>query len=217
MDYATYQRLKSEGYLDYAPYMRYLELKLSPERHQHSLGVMREMRRAAEIYKLDKALAEKAGLLHDAAKDMPLAEQIRWLEQYDPDSLRHNESCPHEIYFHGPVGAILVSKALGCAVPEMLDAIRCHAGNYEQADESRTLSRCLLVADVLAPVKNYFGRRKLQMLFYAGDLNGSELLMSVWVVEYFTQINVPIHPAYAKKIDRLTKRLNPPPSFFDRE
>jgi len=202
--------------MEHVLFKRYLELKLSPERYQHSLDVMDEMHRAAEIYKLDRVLAEVAGLLHDAAKEIPFAAQVSWLERDDPQCLTRLGNCVHEVYLHGHVGAFLVEQALGVKIPELLDAIRFHAGDYEDDKDGKLMS-CLHVADVLAPVKEYRGIRKLKAMFYAGNLDGSILLTDTWVKEFFAQINVPLHEVYEKRIERLTKRLDPPPSFFARE
>lgn len=50
-------------------YFAFLENILTPARLQHSLGVMQVMADLADVYDLE--LAQTAGLLHDAAKDLP--------------------------------------------------------------------------------------------------------------------------------------------------
>lgn len=200
--------------MDYTPYQRYLELKLSPERYSHSIAVMHMMRKAAESYKLDKVPAQLAGLLHDVAREMPFGNQIRLLEQYDSDSLRHNHWTKHEVYTHGPAGVILISRALGCNSSDILDAVKRHAGNYQ---DMSLLARCLHVADMLAPNKPYTGSEKLKRLFFAGQLDEAELLLDVWLLEIAPQFGFPVHPCYRHRIEELKKLVKPVPGFFDRE
>ena len=59
-----------------ARYLPFLELNLTPARLRHSIGVMHVMTELAEIYSLDLAQAQTAGLLHDAAKDLEPEQQL---------------------------------------------------------------------------------------------------------------------------------------------
>ena len=62
-------------------YRRYLQGRLTPGRYAHSLGVMRVMGDLAPVYGLDPGRATVAGLLHDAAKDMPHPAMLDWRQK----------------------------------------------------------------------------------------------------------------------------------------
>jgi HD superfamily phosphohydrolase YqeK len=54
-----------------ARYTPFLKQLLTPNRLRHSYGVMQVMQELAPIYALDPKKALLAGLLHDAAKELP--------------------------------------------------------------------------------------------------------------------------------------------------
>lgn len=51
-------------------YYVFLKKVLTPARLQHSRGVQEMMGELSAIYRLDDEMAQTAGLLHDAAKDL---------------------------------------------------------------------------------------------------------------------------------------------------
>ncbi|MBT9258647.1 MAG: bis(5'-nucleosyl)-tetraphosphatase (symmetrical) YqeK [Clostridiales bacterium] len=82
--------------------IRYLEEHLSPARYRHSLEVGRLARELARRFGVQEEGAELAGLWHDAAKEVPMAEQQAWARKagLDADIIRY---APQVL--HGPLAA----------------------------------------------------------------------------------------------------------------
>lgn len=192
---------------------RYLEPRLSPSRFNHCLAVGLLMEKAGRIYRLrcDPSLAMTAGLLHDVAREATMPHMLSWLEGFDQWSLEALEHYRHPMYLHGPAGACIAKHVLGVDEGNILNAIKRHAGHWP--DDSR-LTRCLHVADLVAPAEDYPGREKLEALFLSGDLDSAELLVDTWLIEYFGAKSIPIHPGYHNKVVELNRRLNPERDFF---
>lgn len=101
-----------------------LQKVLNPHRYNHSIGVMDEAVKIAEIFGVDTQKARIAGLLHDCGKYLS-AEEATVLAgaygvQLDIDTL----NCPPVI--HAPVGAIIAEREYGVKDSEILQAIANH-------------------------------------------------------------------------------------------
>ena len=60
-----------------------LQMRLSPKRFAHTLGVARAAVGLAQRYGADPEEAYIAGLLHDCAKELPLSEMQRLVDDAD--------------------------------------------------------------------------------------------------------------------------------------
>ncbi len=195
-------------------YLPYLKQVLTPSRLEHSLGVMRVMGELAEIYALDATQAMTAGLLHDAAKDLPLEQQLA-LAQEAPIEFKH--PCErHPIYLHAPVSAYLCSRELGITDNLILDSITAHSHSYDGERFDTLFSWCLRAADMLAPVKEWKGMQKLARAVYAGQIQEASLLKCGWLIEYLEEVAIPVHPALQNSCQSLAARLDVTDSFFER-
>ena len=196
-----------------APYVSFLQQVLTPPRLEHSLGVMAVMGELAEIYGLNKTQAMTAGLLHDAAKDLTPNQLLTLAQEADLVATQPWET--HPVYLHAPVGAYVAAKALGVTDQAVLDAIFTHS--FGEGDNfNATLSWCLRLADILAPVKQWPGMKKLAGLVYAGRLAEASLLQCGWLLEYFAQMDIPFHPHLITTFEALSAELNATPTFFER-
>lgn len=195
-------------------YWPFLSGRLSPSRLQHSLRVMQVMAELTPIYALDGTQARIAGLLHDTARDLS-SEQLLALAQKAGIELR--DPCEqHPVYLHALVGAYLVANELGITDRLIVDAIAAHsyAGNGRSFDAP--LSRCLRFADILAPAKIWQGMDKFKSVVYAGRRDEAALLQCGWLIEYFQEQGVPVHPNLARQYRALASKMAVPESFFDR-
>lgn len=195
-------------------YLPFLSRRLSPLRLHHSLGVMQVMAELTPIYALDCTQARIAGLLHDAARDLS-SEQLLALAEEAGIELR--DPCEqHPVYLHALVGAYLVANELSLTDHLIVDAIAAHsyAGNGRNFDAP--LSRCLRFADILAPAKTWKGMDRFKRVVYAGRMDESALLQCGWLIEYFQEQGVPVHPNLARQYQALSSKLAVPESFFDR-
>lgn len=112
--------LRTDGRNVYAK----LKQSLTDKRLMHSLLVADTARRLALLHGVDADTAELAGLLHDAAKCLPLGEMQRIVREkrllLDRDTLQSGN------LLHGPAGAVLAEETYGVTDPIILSAIRCH-------------------------------------------------------------------------------------------
>ncbi|MDD5438291.1 MAG: HD domain-containing protein [Patescibacteria group bacterium] len=202
---------------DFEPYILFLYNRLSPPRFLHSLEVGLAMGQAFKIYiPEDEEICENdwilAGLLHDVMKEVPVTDQIWWVNKCQA-KLRPPEKLYHPFYLHGPASAAFAQYALGVgAADPFFVAISQHTGNFP---EMPLFSRCLHVADMTVPVKRYPGCKKLAATFYGGKLDEAELLLKTWARRFLIMSGIIVDPAFTMRINQLTEVVKPGPNFFD--
>ena len=195
-------------------YLPFLKSALTLPRLQHSEGVMRVMGELAEIYALDRAQAMTAGLLHDAARDLEPKRQLALAEEA---KIEFSHACErHPVYLHALVGAYLVSKELGVSDSLILDSISMHSFVGDGNGFDAPFSWCLRFADILAPVKEWKGMKKLESFVYAGRMEEAALLQCGWLIEYLQEIDIPVHPSLTKNFQALSAKLRVADLFFER-
>lgn len=185
----------------------------TPKTLEHSQNVMQVMSELTEIYSLDATGAMIAGLLHDVAKDLDskelltLAERAKIVFHYPCERL--------PIYLRGPVGAYLVHKHLQIA-DEILDAISTHIHYGRTSNSHVDLSWCLRFADLLAPTRNWKGVKKLRSVVYGGHMEKAALLLTGWLMEYFREVETPVHPNIVRIHHQLSATVDADKRFFNR-
>jgi predicted HD superfamily hydrolase involved in NAD metabolism len=199
---------------DYDYHTSFLKRTLSRERFEHSLGVMRVMEELAEIYSLDPDQAEIAGLVHDAAKDMTEENQLALAVNAHIEYAHPSER--HPVYLHAPVGAYVAATELGITDHHILDAIAAHSWVSNGGNFDAPLARCLRAADLIASTTDWKGRERLKSVVYAGQVDEAALLQARWLIEFFQEIGVPIHPNLTAIVGALSAKLGVGDSFFER-
>jgi predicted HD superfamily hydrolase involved in NAD metabolism len=175
---------------------------------------MHVMGELAQVYRLDPTRAMTAGLLHDSARDLKVEHQLALAEEA---GMMLSHPCErHPVYLHALVGAYLVSKELGITDGLILDAISTHsyAGNGDNLEN--LFSRCLRAADILAPIHEWKGKEKLRRVVWAGRMDEAALLQSGWLIEFFEQRGIPVHPNLMESYETLSAKLGVDDSFFER-
>ena len=141
--YGLHARVPESG-----PWLDRLFSALRPHRYAHSLAVAYSARRMAERFGEDPLKAEKAGLLHDCAKHLPLPEMQRLARE---NGITDDEAfLASSALLHSLVGAFLAERDYGMKDPEILDAIRYH--NTGCAGMSR-LAMCVCLSDSIEPTR----------------------------------------------------------------
>lgn len=206
--------------MDQSDYVSFLEQVLTPYRLSHSLGVMQVMGELAEIYHLDRDQALTAGLLHDAAKDLPLEKQTL-LIQAGNFQINHEYEANFYTYLHGPVGAFFVQKELGIDDPLILNAIADHTYSRTSPDFNHPLSWCVRFADFLEPTRNWSKEKtilncmgRLRELSYAGEVGPAAFLLTGHLLKWFEEKNIPLHPQMRMTHKTLAKELNLDDTFL---
>jgi len=124
----------------------YLRENLTSERFAHTLGVAEQALRLAQIHGEDIELAHLAGLLHDAAKELPSADMLRLAADHGVDVDEITAASP--VLLHGHIGAVLARSKFGVNDEAVLNAMRSHTIGRPGMS---TLEKILFVADVLDP------------------------------------------------------------------
>jgi HD superfamily phosphohydrolase YqeK len=195
-------------------YLPFLKSVLTPARLQHSEGVMRVMGELAEIYVLNRTQAMMAGLLHDAARDL---EPVRQLELAEEANIKFFHPCEqHPVYLHAKVGTYLISQQLCITDRLILSAISAHSFVGDGDSFDTPFSWCLRFADILAPVKEWKGMKKLESFVRAARMEEAALLQCGWLIEHFQETGVPVHPNLRKHFQTLSAKLEVSDMFFER-
>ncbi|WP_293985660.1 bis(5'-nucleosyl)-tetraphosphatase (symmetrical) YqeK [uncultured Megasphaera sp.] len=136
---------------------RDLKETLSSHRYTHVLGVAAAARELAERYGCDADTAEVAGLLHDAAKQLPL-EEMRELAE---------KSFPHLAapilanggLLHGYAAVTIAKERYQISDTDLLAAVAHHTTGAEQMS---TLEKVIFLADYIEVNRDFDGVEDLR-------------------------------------------------------
>ena len=162
---------------------------LKPRRFAHSLAVADTARCMAVRFGEDPFKAEEAGLLHDCAKNLPLADMQRIARENgitdDPVFL---ESAA---LLHSAVGAFVASHDYGMTDPDVLEAISYH--NTGHAGMSR-LAMCVCLSDSIEPTRRTYPRLEQVRSLAAVSLEKALLLSLEGTAHFVMDKGLPLHP-----------------------
>lgn len=177
-----------------------LQRRLSAERYTHSLGVGAAARRLAACHGVDVERAGLAGLLHDYARDLPVARLAELAEA------NHLINYPVErllpVLWHAPVGAMLVRSDLGIQDQGVLDAISKHTTGHP---DMTMLDKIIFLADIIEPGRSFSGVDRLRELA-GSDLDGAMLAAFDVTLLYIIRKGNYIHPISIEARNRLLCR-----------
>jgi len=206
--------------LDRDRQLAYLEQELTPKRLQHSLGVMQVMGELAKVYGLEQEKALSVGLLHDAAKDLV---SIRQIEIVKEACIEIRCACDNNFhyYLHGPVVAYIVNKELGIHDPLILDAIAFHTYYGYGASFNAPICWCLRFSDLLEPTRDWSSVKwlrnnvhRLADVVYSGHLVEGAFLQTGWLIKWFEEEGMPVHPNMKRVYRELSKELGVDDNFL---
>jgi HD superfamily phosphohydrolase YqeK len=184
---------------------------------------MQVMGELAQVYALDSEASLTAGLLHDAAKDLTPVQQAGILLEAKIE-IRYECERDYSYYLHGPVGAHYVQRKLGITDPLILTAITTHTYYGNSTAFDAPICWCLRFADILEPTRNWNNVRwlrngvgRLKEAVYAGRLAEGAFLQTGWLVKWFGEMGVPIHPNMTRIYQDLSAVLDLNDSFLEQE
>lgn len=202
-------------------HLSFLQATLTPKRFEHSLGVMQVMGELAKVYEIDREKSLTTGLLHDAAKDLTPAQQAEVMSQANIEILYECE-LDYSLYLHGPVGAHFVQRELGITDPAILSAIRMHTYYGSGTAFNEPMCWCLRFADILEPTRDWGhvrwlrnGIPRLKETVYAGRMEEGALLQTGWLMKWFSEEGLPIHPNMKRVYEELSAALEVDDSFLE--
>ena len=122
--------------------------RLNQPRFDHCVRVEATARQLAVRFGLDVDRAGLAGLLHDYAKQVPVAEYERVIKThgYNPKLLRYNRGI-----WHGVVGTYFIKRELGIDDELVLQSIERHTTGDPHMTE---LDMTTFVADYIEPLRH---------------------------------------------------------------
>ncbi|NTU50540.1 MAG: hypothetical protein HGA87_06680 [Desulfobulbaceae bacterium] len=100
--------------------------------------------------------------------------------------------CIEHPRFMFPVGGVTKTFKESITDGLVLDAIAAHSWAGHGHNPNGPLSRCLRSADLLAPVREWNGMKKLRSVVCAGRADEAALLECRWLIPQFGQIRIPI-------------------------
>lgn len=139
---------------------------LPEKRKIHSLNVAKAAVRLSKIYGCDPEKAEIAGILHDTAKYVKLADVPGYCEKYNIilDEMEKNSTA----LSHSVLGAYIAKYEFGIKDEEILSAIRYHT---TAKPNMSLLEKVVYIADLIEIGRNYPGVEELRELAYGGFLD----------------------------------------------
>lgn len=160
---------------------------MSEKRFRHSCGVAKRAVELAKIYGYDEEIAQKVGIAHDIAKEMPQDLALKYIQENNIifDEIEKEEPA----LWHSKIGADIAEKKFGFT-KEMKQAIIYHTtGNVNM----NVLDKIIYLAD-----KTEEGRTKINLeeanKISNENLDEGMLYVAKYSVEYSLKKNSLIHP-----------------------
>lgn len=164
-----------------------LKCTLSARRYIHVLGVAEDARKLAKKYHADPDSAEIAGLLHDAAKELPLI-QMQSLAKKEFGSALAPEIMAIGSLLHGYAAVTIARETYGLTDPELLASLAHHTTG---AEHMGTLEKIIFVADYIEPGRDYDGVETIRKAA-AADLDAAVLAGYDSTVRHLLEQDKPI-------------------------
>ena len=169
-----------------------LSKELKQERLFHTLGVMDTANALAKAYGADIKKCEKAALLHDCAKYMPLDEMIEICERnfvHLNDIEKQRTSL-----LHAKAGACLAYEKYGIKDKEIIEAIKYHTTGKP---DMSLIEKIIFVSDYIEPGRNHSDKLPMYRMIAKSDINLVCMNILKDIIDYLNTIENPeyIDPA----------------------
>ncbi len=176
--------------------------RLSDKRYHHTLNVEKMAVKLAKRYGADQDQAALAALLHDTAKEMPIAEQLALLRSH-PDLAGDAENRPTPVW-HGACAAILAKTKWGVEDEAVLSAVACHTAGKPGMS---LLDKILFLADMTSAERDFEGVERLRRLEME-DIDRAMLEALDESVSFVKRGGKPLDPMSAAAREDIQKRLS---------
>jgi predicted HD superfamily hydrolase involved in NAD metabolism len=131
------------------------------KRFRHTLGVRETAVRLARVYRCDVQKAAVAALLHDVARDMPLARLQRLVLDGCPRFSCSSEVFRDSLLLHAAAGSVLAREDFHVHDREVLRSIELHTTG---GPSMGVLEKVVFVADFIEPGRRFRGVRRARVL-----------------------------------------------------
>ncbi len=178
--------------------MTLLKEMLSEKRLKHSLGVSKLAKSLAKHYRLDEEMAERAGLLHDIAKEIPYEKALLMCDELGAELDGIERTTPFLV--HPKLGAELVKCCFGITEGEITSAIRVHTvGKMGMS----LFEKIIFVADCAEETRHYDGVDKIRETAYS-DIDKAVVMCIDNTIELAKNRGGILHPICYKIKDELS-------------
>ena len=135
-------------------------------RLMHTFGVIDTASTLAKAYQADIKKCEKAALLHDCAKYMPLDEMIAICERnfVEINDLEKKK----DSLLHAKAGACLAYEKYGIKDKEILDAIKYHTTGRP---DMSLIEKIIFVSDYIEPGRDFSDKLPMYRMIAMADIN----------------------------------------------
>lgn len=182
--------------------IRSVSMRVSLRRMEHILRVEALAVKLARFWGISEEKANIAALLHDIAREEPLAALNALVEQSDDPWIHDLAHTPAPLVLHAPAGAVIARRDYGVSDPEILQAIAWHTTGAPHMDP---LAMIIFLADYCEPGRHFQGVEKVRGLLYT-SLEASMLQALAQTLAYVRLKSLPVDShtaAAAAYFDRL--------------
>ncbi|MFA5523926.1 MAG: bis(5'-nucleosyl)-tetraphosphatase (symmetrical) YqeK [Tissierellales bacterium] len=134
---------------------------IGKERYDHSVRVMEEAIKLANVYNCDQEKAAIAGLLHDCGKYLNENELLK--NAYEFGIIRRDNHGINLALIHGELGVEVARRDFGIKDKDVLDSIQYHTTGKE---DMTPLEKIIYVSDYIEPDRKIQGVDEIRQLAY---------------------------------------------------
>lgn len=178
-----------------------LSKELKESRLLHTFGVIDTAEALAKVYKADIKKCERAALLHDCAKYMPLDKMIEICQR---NFVELNElEMKKDALLHAKAGACLAYEKYGIKDREILDAIKYHTTGRP---DMSLIEKIIFVSDYIEPGRDFSDKLPMYRMIAMADIDLVCMNILKDTLDYLESLNADIDPktketyAYYKKL-----------------
>lgn len=185
--------------------------RVSAQRLHHILRVEALAVKLARFWGPPEEKASIAALLHDVAREEPVADLTALVQQCDDPWIRNLGQTPAALVLHAPAGAVIAERDYGISDPEVLRAIALHTTG---APGMSRLAMIIFLADYCEPGRHFRGIGEVRALLYT-SLEAAMLAALTQTLAYVRSKALPVDPhtaAAAADFQRLAAEPSPLPT-----
>ena len=166
-----------------------LSKELKESRLMHTFGVIDTATALAKAYQADIKKCERAALLHDCAKYMPLEDMIAICER-NLVELNDLEKSKDSL-LHAKAGACLAYEKYGIKDKEILDAIKYHTTGKP---DMSLIEKIIFVSDFIEPGRTHSEKLPMYRMIAMADINLVCMNILKDTLDYLESLNEEIDP-----------------------
>ena len=166
-----------------------LSKELKESRLMHTFGVIDTATALAKAYQADIKKCERAALLHDCAKYMPLEDMIAICERNFVE-LNDLEKSKDSL-LHAKAGACLAYEKYGIKDKEILDAIKYHTTGKP---DMSLIEKIIFVSDFIEPGRTHSEKLPMYRMIAMADINLVCMNILKDTLDYLESLNEEIDP-----------------------